>query len=134
MGLRQLPAGHPQFDTKRSAMGELLYLLKYKADRSVIAEVADTAASFVRSVWPTAELLVPVPPSREQLVQPVLVVGVEVAKRLGIDFCPGCVRRTRDVPQLKDVFDYDERSSALYDHGQARDVYALALTRTRSKQ
>jgi predicted amidophosphoribosyltransferase len=97
-------------------------------------------------------------------------VGVEVAKRLGIEFCPGCVRRTRDVPQLKDVFDYDERwrlldglhevekprvegrrvllfddlfrsgatmnaiTNALYDQGQARDVYALTLTRTRSKQ
>jgi competence protein ComFC len=162
--------GHPQFDTKRSAMGELLYRLKYRADRTVIVEVADTAASFVRNTWPTAQLLVPVPPSRERAVQPVLIVGVEVAQRLGIDFYPECVRRSRDVPQLKDVFDYDERwrlldglheiekpkvegrrvllfddlfrsgatmnaiTSALYDQGQARDVYALTLTRTRSKQ
>lgn len=74
------------------------------------------------------------------------------------------------MPQLKDVFDYDERwrlldglhevqkpkvedrkvllfddlfrsgatmnaiTSALYDQGLAREVYALTLTRTRSKQ
>jgi competence protein ComFC len=136
----------------------------------VISEVADAAASFVRNMWPKAELLVPVPPSRERPVQPVLLVGVELAKRLGVDFCLECVRRTRDVPQLKDVFDYDERwrlleglheverlkvegrrvllfddlfrsgatmnaiTSALYDQAQARDVYALTLTRTRSNQ
>jgi competence protein ComFC len=162
--------GHAQFDTKRSDMGELLYRLKYRADRLVVSEIADAAASFVRGWWPEAQLLVPVPPSRERPLQPVLVVGVEVAARLGMEFCPGCVRRTRDVPQLKDVFDYDERwrlldglhevekprvegrrvllfddlfrsgatmnaiTSALYDQGQARDVYALTLTRTRSKQ
>jgi predicted amidophosphoribosyltransferase len=80
------------------------------------------------------------------------------------------VRRTRDVPQLKDVFDYDERwrlldglhevdrakvegrrvllfddlfstgatmnavTSVLYDRGHLRDLYALTLTRTRSRQ
>jgi predicted amidophosphoribosyltransferase len=162
--------GHARFDTKRSEMGELLYRLKYKADRVVIAEVAETAATFVRDWWPDAKLLVPVPPSRERPVQPVLLVGAEIAKRLGIEFCPGCVWRTRDEPQLKDVFDYDERwrlldglhevdkakvegrqvllfddlfrsgatmnaiTSALYDQGQAREVYALTLTRTRSKQ
>jgi competence protein ComFC len=162
--------GHAQFDTKRSDMGELLYRLKYKADRLVVSEVADAAASFVRGWCPEAQLLVPVPPSRERPFQPVLEVGDAVAERLGIEFCPGCVRRTRDVPQLKDVFDYDEGwrlldglhevakpgvegrtillfddlfrsgatmnaiTSALYDHGQARDVYALTLTRTRSKQ
>jgi predicted amidophosphoribosyltransferase len=79
------------------------------------------------------------------------------------------MRQAARTPQLKDVFDYDERwrlldglhevekpkvegrrvllfddlfrsgatmnaiTSALYDQGQARDVYALTLTRTRSK-
>jgi len=58
--------GHAQFETKRSAMGELLYRLKYKAERAVIDEIAETTAAFVRSWWPEAELLVPVPPSRER--------------------------------------------------------------------
>lgn len=101
--------GHAKFDTKRSAMGELLYRLKYKADRAVIDEVAETTASFVRGWWPGAELLVPVPPSRERALQPVQVVGAEVAERLGIEFCPECVKRRREAPQLKDVFDYDAR-------------------------
>jgi predicted amidophosphoribosyltransferase len=103
-------------------------------------------------------------------MQPVLAIGGELAARLGVAFCPECVWRSRDVPQLKDVFDYDERwrlmeglheidkpklesrnvllfddlfrsgatmnsiTGAMYDHGNARAVYALTLTRTRSKQ
>ena len=162
--------GHARFDTRRSAMGELLYRMKYQADRTVIREVADVAAAFVGTWWPEVEVLVPVPPSRARALQPVLEVGAEIARGLEIEFSPVCVRRTREVPQLKDVFDYDERwrlldglhevdkvmvagrrvllfddlfrsgatlnaiTGALYDQGRARDVYALTLTRTRSKQ
>ena len=32
-----------------------------------------------------------------------------VADRLRVEYCPDCVKRSREVPQLKDVFDYDER-------------------------
>lgn len=162
--------GHPQFDTRRSAMGELLYRLKYRADRTVIADIANTAAAFAHDWCPDAQAFVPVPPSRERTVQPVLLIGAAIAERLGIEFLNDSVRRARDVPQLKDVFDYDERwrlldglhevdklkvegrrillfddlfrsgatmnavTGALYDRGHAREVYALTLTRTRSKQ
>jgi predicted amidophosphoribosyltransferase len=80
------------------------------------------------------------------------------------------VKRTRDVPELKDVYEYDERmrllsdvhtvdkaqvqgrkvllfddlyrsgatmnaiTAALYDQGNAADVFALAITRTRRNQ
>ncbi len=101
--------GHRLYDTTRSPIGELLYRLKYKGDRSVVAEIAEVAAAFVRGWQPTVDLLVPVPPSRDRAVQPVLMVGAEMASRLAVRFCPECVRRTRTVPQLKDVFDYDER-------------------------
>jgi hypothetical protein len=101
--------GHRLFDTTRSPIGELLYRLKYKGDRSVVSEIADVAAAFVREWQPAVDLLVPVPPSRDRAVQPVLMVGAELASRLAVPFCPECVHRTRTVPQLKDVFDYDER-------------------------
>ena len=160
--------GHARFETRRSAMGELLYRLKYRGDRTVVEDVAEAAASFVREWCPGAEVVVPVPPSRERAVQPVIAVGAAMAERLGIPFAD-CVRRTREAPQLKHVFDYDDRwrlldglhevdrrtvegrrillfddlfrsgatmnavTGALYDQGLARDMYALALTRTRSR-
>ena len=161
--------GHARFETTRSPVGELLYRLKYKADQGVVAELAEAAASFVRGWLPRVDLLVPVPPSRQRAMQPVLVVAAAVADRLGLAYCPDCVKRTREVPQLKDVFDYDERwqlmerlhevaktkvegrkvllfddlfrsgatmnsiTVALYEKGQASEVFALTLTRTRSK-
>ena len=81
-----------------------------------------------------------------------------------------CVKRTRNVPQLKNVFDLDERAklleglhaidksltqgkrallfddlyrsgatmnaitTELYETGEATDVFALTITRTRSNQ
>ena len=162
--------GHSRFETKRSPAGDLLYRLKYQTDKSAVPELADALASFVRSWQPGVEIVVPVPPSRNRAVQPVLMVGETLARELQLDFCPACVRRTRDVPQLKDVFEYDERwrlltglyevdrarvasqrillfddlfrsgatmnsiTAALYDQGGAADVFALTITRTRSKQ
>jgi competence protein ComFC len=32
--------GHPQFASKRSELGELLYRLKFRRDKSVISEIA----------------------------------------------------------------------------------------------
>ncbi len=101
--------GRSRFDTTRSAVGELLYRLKYKGDEGVVADLADTAASFVRSWLPAVDVLLPVPPSRTRAVQPVLVLAAAIADRLGVECCPDCVRRTREVPELKDVFGYDER-------------------------
>ena len=101
--------GHARFETQRSPAGELLYRLKYKNDHGAAAELGEAAVSFVRSWRPNVEALIPVPPSRPRPVQPVFVLGEAIAVALAIEYCPSCVRRTREAPQLKDVFGYDER-------------------------
>lgn len=114
-------------------------------------------------------IVVPVPPSRQRPVQPVRLLGDGLAKRLGLEFAADCVRKIRDLPQLKDVHDYDERTKllhgahaidrsrvvrqrillfddlyrsgatlnavaeVLYDEGGAAEVFALTITRARSK-
>ncbi len=40
--------GHPQFETTRTELGDLLYRLKYKGDQSVIASIAQATCDFVR--------------------------------------------------------------------------------------
>lgn len=161
--------GHARFETQRSPAGELLYRLKYHGDRSSLDELVEALASFFRSWGAEADIVVPVPASRARTIQPVVMVGEKLAGELQVEFCPACVRRTRDVPQLKDVFDYDERwrllaglheadrarlagrrvllfddlfrsgatmnaiTALLYEAG-AVDVFALTITRTRSKQ
>ncbi|MGH9320534.1 MAG: ComF family protein [Vicinamibacteria bacterium] len=101
--------GRARFDTKRSAVGELLYRLKYKSDLTAARELVEAAVFFVRSWAPPVDLLVPVPASRARAVQPLLVVGEPLARELKLKFSPSSVRRIGERPELKDVYEYDER-------------------------
>ncbi|MFQ5913462.1 MAG: ComF family protein [Nitrospinota bacterium] len=162
--------GHPMFDTKRTEVGELLYRLKYRSDHSVLDELVRMTAKFVRSWNPGATMIIPVSPSRSgRPQQPVLVLAEALSKQLGIPVRTDCVIRVKEIPELKNVYDYDERlrrlegvhrvepsvvskqkvllfddlyrsgatmnaiTTILYDQGGATEVYALAITRTRSK-
>lgn len=121
--------GHPRFDTQRSELGELLYRLKYRGDRSVIAVIADTATAFVQQQKWTVDLVVPVPPSRDKRAfQPVHLVAEAIASELGAGFGPDCIVKVRSTPELKGVYQYDERIALL------RDVYAVARTKVASKK
>ena len=102
-------------------------------------------------------------------MQPVLILANVISERLRIPLAD-CVTRTRDIPELKNVSDLDERlelleglhtvdkaatqgksvllfddlyrsgatmnaiTTDLYEDGKATDVFALAITRTRSHQ
>lgn len=159
--------GHPTFDTTRTEIGELLYQLKYHSKGAVVGDIVDAVEHFVKTWNPPIEVIIPVVPSRHRAVQPLMVISEAIAQRLKVPFEPNAVRRVRDLPELKDVHDYNERihllegaheanteivrdrsvllvddlyrsgatlnavSSALYDQGSVRDVYALAISRTR---
>ncbi|MEW6262426.1 MAG: ComF family protein [Thermodesulfobacteriota bacterium] len=161
--------GHPMYDTIRSDVGELLYRLKYRSDAAVLAELVDTAASFVQSWNPGVTILIPVPPTRVRPQQPVHLIADALGRKIGIPFAPSGVIRVKEIPELKNVYAYDDRlrllegahravadvvagqrvllfddlfrsgatmnaiTAALYDEGGVVDVYALALTRTRSR-
>jgi competence protein ComFC len=160
--------GHPQFASKRSGLGELLYRLKFRGDKSVIPEIAEVVGTFAESYLPKVNLIVPVPPSTPRKEQPVILLAHAIGDRIGLPVFQDCVWKVRETLQLKNVFDFDERSrlldgafeidrsvtngktvllfddlyrsgatlnavnSLLYDRGGAKDVLALALTRTRS--
>ena len=161
--------GHPQFHTKRSEVGELLYRLKYQSDQLVVTELVEAAASFVESWKPGADVILPVPPSRARAIQPVMILGEALGKHLGLPFADDWLGKVRDIPELKNVYSYDERirllagaynvdktkvqgrrillfddlyrsgatmnasTAVLYDHGAAAEVFALTITRTRSR-
>ena len=163
--------GHPMFDTQRSEIGELLYRLKYKSDRTVLNAIVDTVVDFIHSWVPAVDAILPVPPSRQSRVyQPVLEIANGVGNRLKILVNNDCIVKVKDTPELKNVYDYGERlllledayaidASSLIDRnvllfddlyrsgatlnamaralyastsGKPANVYALALTRTRS--
>ena len=108
--------GHPQFDTKRSEIGELLYKLKYREDKSVLDDLVTTVSQFIKSRnWPI-DLIVPVPPSRkDRKFQPVPPLALGIGRTLGIDVFVDCVIKVKDTPELKNVFDFEERMRILKD-------------------
>ena len=162
--------GHPMFDTTRSDLGELLYRLKYRSDVSVLDEIVQVAARFYRSWNPGATVIVPVPPSRSSRPQqPVSMIAAALGGQLSITVEQNAITRATEVPELKDIYAYDDRlralegahsvavsavrgqrvlllddlyrsgatmnaiTAVLYDQGGVADVYALAVTRTRSR-
>lgn len=162
--------GHEVFDSQRSTIGELLYRLKYRRDRTVLNEIVEVAANFITNEWKIKiEAIVPVPPSKSnRSVQPVIEVAKGISTRLRIP-CSEAIVKAKATPELKNVFDYQKRQELLreafgiknlalkgkdillfddlfrsgatlnaitrllYDSGVANRVYALTLTKTRSK-
>lgn len=106
--------GHMQFDTKRSEIGELLFRLKYRSDRGAVGEIVDAAEAFITMWNPGFDIIAPVPPSNARALQPVTVLALALSERLKIPLVD-CVKRTRDVPQLKNIYDLDERLRLLAD-------------------
>lgn len=104
--------GHMQFDTKRSEVGELLFRLKNRTDTSTVPEIVVAAVQFIQSWNPPMDMIVPVPPSSHRNVQPVILLAQGISAQLGIPLVQ-CVTKTRDTPQLKNIYDLDERLKAL---------------------
>ncbi len=162
--------GHPVYDTKRTEIGELLYRLKYKSDRSVLHEIVNRIELFYLSWKPPIDFIIPVLPSRSRKKhQPVKLIAEEMGRRLKIPVRFDCIFRVKEIPAIKNVYEFDERTrllrgafkvdsswvgerkillfddlyrsgatmnaitEVLYDEGYADDVYALTITRTRSR-
>jgi len=72
--------GHPEFDTVRSEMGELVYRLKYKGDKEAVSALLDTVVTFVENWAIHPDAVVPMPPSKVQRsFQPVVEVATDLA-------------------------------------------------------
>lgn len=120
--------GHPVFDTTRSPLGELLYRLKNRGDESVIPEIVDTTATFLRG-WSGLDRIVPVPPSNTaRKRQPVIAIADALSEVLGIPVCESCVTKVKNTGQLKDVFDFAKRTELL------NGAFAVDVARTKGQR
>ncbi len=105
-------SGHMQFDTIRSEVGELLYKLKNKGDQSVVAEIADAAAELLKPSLNKIDIIVPVPPSTARQVQPVTLLVNAIGDRVRLPVV-NAVTKIKETPQLKNIYDLDERTKLL---------------------
>jgi len=60
-----------------------------------------------------ADVVVPMPPSKQRAYQPVFEVASELSKALNIPLDSSSLKKTKTTPQMKDIGDFSERVSAL---------------------
>lgn len=106
--------GHPQFDTKYTELGELVYKFKYKHDRTALPDILNTICSFGK--FKSIDAIIPVPPSDiSRKYQPVVEIAQQMGKSLEIHVFPHAVRKIESTPQLKNVATQQERYDILKD-------------------
>jgi predicted amidophosphoribosyltransferase len=106
--------GHPQFTSKRSEIGELLYQFKYRGDRSGLAAICETVAAFVKHRDLPVDLISTVPPSNElRRNQPLPAIAKGVAERLSCPYRSDALVKVRQTEELKAVFDLEQRRKLL---------------------
>jgi len=93
---------HMQFETTRSALGELVYQLKYR--NGPLNDIVDTAVAFVNERWNgVIECVVPPPPSLHRTKQPAVLIAAGVATALGVPSVAAAVIKATATPQMKNV-------------------------------
>ena len=93
---------HMQFETTRSALGELVYQAKYR--NGSLEDVAETAAIFARGRWDNGfDCVVAPPPSSYRTRQPALLLAEGVAQRLGIPTLSNAIVKAEATQQMKNV-------------------------------
>ncbi len=111
--------GHEVFDTKRSELGELLYKLKYRSDKSVLNDILDCVIEFLRREWEivdSLDIIVPMPPSNTgRRSQPVIDLATGISTRTGISLAKDALVKIKETTQLKDIHNYKERVDVLQD-------------------
>lgn len=75
--------------------------------------IADTATEFIQSWGIQFDAVVPVPPSRRRAFQPIVEIANALGARLSKPVLVNVVTKVRVTPELKDVFDYNERQKLL---------------------
>ena len=105
--------GYAEFDTVRSELGELVYRLKYKGDRGVIPTITETVTEFVRNWGIQPTVVVPVPPSKTHVFQPVIEIATAIANTLKVPLDATSLKKIKNTAQMKDVGDLNARLAAL---------------------
>lgn len=112
------------FDTVRTELGELLYQLKYRHDRSRVRPIAEVAAEFVkgRLVYRYLAAIIPVPPSDMQRpFQPVIEVAAEMGQILNLPAPSDYLVKVRETVPLKSLEGHESRREQLQGALAVRD-------------
>lgn len=144
-------AGYPQFDTKRTPMGELVYQLKYKQNLSVLPQIITLLkadSKFVEFIKKDFVILVPAT-NKNRRFQPVELVADAISREFGIKVIKDMVEaenhteikqveKAKKIDILKSSYSYQEHPEVskesniiifddIYDSGSTMNVVADLL-------
>lgn len=116
--------GHPTFDTTRSEVGEALYQLKYRSDHSQATVLATQMVASLGRYFASTSFVVPMPPSKQRAIQPVMVVAKQLAAKMGVPCLENLLVKITQTVQMKDIASRDDRVAALCSAFKIYDVLA----------
>ena len=105
--------GHPEFDTHRSPLGELIYKLKYKGDTAVVPAIVEIVTTFIATWGIKPDVIAPLPPSKQRAFQPVVEITTQLGATVQIPVDVTSLKKTGTTSQMKDVGNYADRVKAL---------------------
>lgn len=118
------------FDTKRSEMGEAIYKLKYRGDKTQIDPIAETIAEFINKKAELSDIvaILAVPPSNTtRPFQPVPAIAAAVGKILNLPFVTDYLLKIKQTTPLKGMSDAQKR------HEELEGAFAVADDRFTGK-
>jgi competence protein ComFC len=93
---------HMQFETVRSALGELVYQLKYR--NGPLNDIVDTAVVFGNERWNGAiDCVVSPPPSLHRTKQPAVLIAAGIAVALAVPSLAAAAVKATATQQMKNV-------------------------------
>jgi competence protein ComFC len=120
--------GHMQFETIRPEIAELLYRLKNRGDRNAAGPIIEAAVSFLSGHQDKFDAIVPVPPSHQRAVQPVIILAEGIGKALNVPIL-SCIIATRPTTQLKNITDPESEERRKHVEG----LYQVDATQTHKR-
>ncbi len=110
------------YDTECTEIGELVYQVKYCADRSKIQPIAEIAAKFVKEefavngypILPYLNAVIPTPPSdTTRKFQPVTEIAAEIGRILDISVISDYLITIKDIIPVKNLEEEENRQEQL---------------------
>ncbi|MEP0813518.1 MAG: ComF family protein [bacterium] len=116
--------GREHFETTRTEIGEALYRLKYRNDRTQVEPLAEAIAGFIRKQKPLSDLAAIIPVPRSDIAQsfrPVELVANAVGKMTNLPVPKNYLTKTKKTTPLKNIDERIRRRTELKDAFKVAD-------------
>lgn len=108
--------GHMQFDNTYSEIGEAIFKLKYRNDKSQVDIIVQVVTDFIKSnpeLSDICAICATLPSDTSRAYQPVLEIAKVIGSKCGIAAPLDYLQKIKQTPMLKNEIDSQKRRDAL---------------------